>query len=63
VAVNQFEGGRRYPLEDVRTALALPADVPMMEVDARDRASAKQALVRVTEYSLERLTRSVASVR
>ena len=63
VAVNQFEGGRRYPLEDVRAALALPADVPMMEVDARDRAAAKQALVRVTEYSLERLTRSVASVR
>jgi len=61
VAVNQFEGGPRYPVEDVRAALALPPDVPMMDVDARDRESAKQALVRVTEYSLERLTESMTA--
>ncbi|MFY9915972.1 MAG: ATP/GTP-binding protein [Nocardioidaceae bacterium] len=56
VAVNQFNGVQHYTLEDVADALALPADVPIISVDARDRASAKQALIRITEYALERLT-------
>ncbi len=56
VAVNQFNGIQHYTLEDVADALALPADVPIISVDARDRASAKQALIRITEYALERLT-------
>lgn len=63
VGVNHFEGGQRYPLSDVATALALPPEVPIIDVDARDRESAKQALVRVTEYSLERLTASYAAAR
>jgi signal recognition particle receptor subunit beta len=60
VAVNQFDNSQRYELEEVRAALAIPADVPMMNIDARDRASCKEALIRVTEYSLMRLTQSVA---
>jgi signal recognition particle receptor subunit beta len=59
VAVNQFDGARRYPLHEVATALALPAHVPIMNVDARRRESVKQALIRVTEYSLQRLTESL----
>jgi signal recognition particle receptor subunit beta len=61
VAVNQFEGTERYSLEEVASALALPADVPIISVDARDRESCKQALIRITEYSLEQLTASVAA--
>ena len=61
VAVNQFDGSQRYPLEEVRAALAIPEHVPMIEVDARDRDSCKQALIRITEYSLEQLTASVAA--
>jgi signal recognition particle receptor subunit beta len=60
VAVNQFDGAERYTLEDVATALALPAHVPIISVDARDRESAKHALVRVTEYALQRLTQSLS---
>ena len=60
VAVNQFDGAERYSLEDVATALALPAHVPIISVDARDRESAKNALVRVTEYALQRLTQSLS---
>jgi uncharacterized protein len=60
VAVNEFEGGARYPLAEVREALALPPEVPLINVDARDRASAKAALVRVTEYALEQLTKASA---
>lgn len=61
VAVNRFDGTPEYSLDAVRSALALPDDVPMMNVDARDRESAKQALIRVTEYSLQRLDSSVAA--
>ncbi len=59
VAVNQFEGTHRYDLEEVRGALALPETVPMIQMDARNRESVKQALVRVTEYALERMARTV----
>jgi len=60
VAVNQFDGAQRYDLEEVRAALAIPADVPMLNIDARERASCKEALIRVTEYSLTRLTQPAA---
>ena len=59
VAVNQFDGTREYDLDEVAAALALPPEVPIMRVDARDRESAKEALVRVTEYALLRLTQSL----
>ena len=49
-----------YPLEEIADALALPADVPIISVDARDRESAKHALVRITEYALQRLTESLS---
>jgi uncharacterized protein len=61
VAVNLFDGSKRYLLDEVATALALPAGVPIIEVDARDRESAKGALVHVTEYALRRLTQSLSA--
>ena len=60
VAVNEFDGARRYPLDEVATALALSPHVPILTVDARDRESVKQALIRVTEYSLHRLTEALS---
>ncbi len=61
VAVNLFDGTKRYELGEVASALSIPADVPIMEIDARDRESAKLALVRVTEYALRRLTESLSA--
>jgi signal recognition particle receptor subunit beta len=61
VAVNQFNGVQHYPLGAVADALALRPEVPIISVDARDRDSAKQALIRVTEYALERLTESFST--
>ncbi len=63
VAVNQFEGTHAYSLDEVSGALALPSAVPIIGIDARDRESAKRALVRITEYALERLTGDVAVAR
>ncbi|MFD3507435.1 ATP/GTP-binding protein [Nocardia sp. NPDC058666] len=55
VALNEFDDAPKYPLEDIRQALAVPADVPIMSIDARRRDPAKQALVALTEYALRKV--------
>ena len=61
VAVNQFEDAAQYPLDDVAAALALSPGIPVIRIDARRRDSVKEALVRVTEFSLERLSAAVGA--
>jgi uncharacterized protein len=56
VAVNEFEGGPQYPAQAVRKALALRDEIPVVTVDARDRQSARAALIAVTEYALMNLS-------
>jgi hypothetical protein len=56
VAVNQFDGAPRHPTQAVRKALALRDNIPVITVDARDRHSAKAALIAITEYTLNSLT-------
>ncbi|MGO4617315.1 ATP/GTP-binding protein [Nocardia sp. 2YAB30] len=55
VALNEFDDAPRYPLEDIRQALAVPADVPILSIDARRREPAKHALVTLTEYALRKV--------
>ena len=62
VCVNEFEGTPKYPVGEIREALALPVEVPIMTVDARDRDSAKEALVKVTEFALQKLMTAAAAV-
>ncbi|WP_370096600.1 ATP/GTP-binding protein [Streptacidiphilus sp. MAP12-20] len=52
VAVNCFEGARRYPADQVRSALDLGAHVPVVLCDARQRDSVKEVLVEVVELAL-----------
>jgi signal recognition particle receptor subunit beta len=56
VALNQFDGSQEFGPDDIREALAIPSHIPVIEVDARERESAKQALVRITEFALTQLT-------
>jgi signal recognition particle receptor subunit beta len=56
IAVNVFDGGPSYPPDAVRKALALRDHIPVMTVDARDRRSARAALIAVTEYALMNLS-------
>lgn len=56
VAVNEFDGAPRFPGHEVRKALALADHIPIVTVDARDRHSAKAALIAVTEYALMNLS-------
>jgi uncharacterized protein len=56
IAVNEFDGAPKYPTDEVRRALSLPSGVPVISVDARERDSAKQALIAIAEYALQQLT-------
>jgi uncharacterized protein len=56
IAVNEFDGVPGHPTRAVRKALTLPDHIPVITVDARDRHSAKAALIAVAEYSLSTLT-------
>ena len=58
VAVNEFDRAPRYPVGEVRQALTLPAHIPVISVDARDRRSATDALIAVSEYAMHCLTSS-----
>jgi len=56
IAVNEFDGAPRHSAHAVRRALALSDNIPVVNVDARDRHSTKAALIAVTEYALNILT-------
>jgi uncharacterized protein len=59
VGVNVFDGPP-HDLEEVRGALALGADVPLLHCDARDRESIKRLLIQVTAHALTRARRGVS---
>ncbi len=54
VAVNTFPAADAFPDDEVRDALALRADTPIVRVDARASASCTAALVALVEHALER---------
>ncbi|BCJ32931.1 ATP-binding protein [Actinocatenispora thailandica] len=54
VAVNCFDGAKRYRPEDVRVALDLDPQVPVLLCDARRRDSSKGVLITLVEYVLQR---------
>ncbi|CNN30043.1 ATP/GTP-binding protein [Mycobacterium tuberculosis] len=45
-------------MREVRQALTLPPHIPIVSVDARDRRSATDALIAVSEYAMHCLTSS-----
>jgi uncharacterized protein len=52
VALNCFDGARRYTSEDVRIALDLDPGLPIVLCDARSRESAKEVLIALVEHVL-----------
>ncbi|NUS11556.1 MAG: ATP/GTP-binding protein [Streptomyces sp.] len=50
VAVNQFDGAPLFPEEEVREALDLLPETPLVTCDARDAASSTKALIALVEY-------------
>ncbi|MFH7593821.1 ATP/GTP-binding protein [Streptomyces racemochromogenes] len=53
VAVNHFEGSKPYEPEDVREALTIPPDVPVVIMDARRRATVVESLLTLVGHALD----------
>jgi signal recognition particle receptor subunit beta len=54
LAVNRFPEADAYPDDEVRDALSLGADTPIVRIDARSAASCTTALIRLVEHALAR---------
>ena len=54
VGVNHFDGSHRYPLDEIREALEIPNDVPVVHCDAREKGTAKMVLVTLLENLVQR---------
>ncbi|MBJ7905248.1 ATP/GTP-binding protein [Streptomyces sp. NPDC004549] len=50
VAVNSFPDAPRHPVEELRTALDLAEDIPIVECDVRRRASSKDVLLTLMRF-------------
>ena len=55
IGLNDFDGVVSHDVDDVRDALALAEDVPILRVDARSRDSAKAGLVALVRHALARV--------
>jgi uncharacterized protein len=58
VAVNCFDGAKRYQAETVRAALDLNSGVPVVLCDARQRSSSRDVLVTLVEYAIRLISDS-----
>ncbi|GAA2789934.1 ATP/GTP-binding protein [Saccharopolyspora taberi] len=52
VGLNCFDGRMLHRVDDVREAIAVGSDVPIIACDARNRESTKQALIVLVEYAM-----------
>jgi uncharacterized protein len=54
LAVNHFDGAQAFDLAEVREALGLSAEVPVVSCDARDRGSVRDVLVALMDQVISR---------
>ncbi len=52
VAVNCFNGVQSHSVDDVREALTIRSEIPLLTCDVRDRDSVKAVLIALVEYVL-----------
>nr|WP_229820847.1 ATP/GTP-binding protein [Streptomyces ruber] len=52
VAVNHFDGSELFDAEDVREALSVPAQIPVMVMDARNRISVVETLLALCAHAI-----------
>jgi len=53
VALNRFDGMLSHQVQDVREAMAISPNIPMVSCDARDRESTKQTLIGLVEHAMQ----------
>ncbi|MDH6228701.1 MULTISPECIES: GTP-binding protein [Streptomyces] len=54
IALNVFPDSRDHPVEEIRDALDIPEDIPVVAFDARDRAASRDVLVALIRHLQER---------
>lgn len=59
VAVNMFHGRRYHSEEEVRNALQLAPELPIVYCDARVRVDVQKVLVALVEHALERVKAAI----
>jgi signal recognition particle receptor subunit beta len=52
VAVNCFDGAKRFELDEVKQALNLGSNIPVMLCDARAKESSKDVLITLVQHSM-----------
>ena len=52
VGINCFDGVQSHAIEDIREALTISPEIPIMPCDARSRESTKMLLIALVEYVL-----------
>jgi signal recognition particle receptor subunit beta len=52
IALNAFDGQQPHTADEVREALQLGPDIPILSTDARRRDSAKATLITLVEHAL-----------
>jgi signal recognition particle receptor subunit beta len=62
IGVNCFDGAARFDPKDVRIALDLEGDVPIVLCDVRQKESAKQALITLVEHVMSSISRRTTPV-
>jgi uncharacterized protein len=60
VAVNTFHGRLEHDLTEIRWALAVNEEVPVVAFDARERQSVRDTLLILLERALDRATSAAA---
>ncbi|GAA0974283.1 MULTISPECIES: GTP-binding protein [Nocardiopsidaceae] len=52
VGINGFDGYYPHAADEVRDALTLSPEIPIVQVDARDKASTKSTLITLVEHAI-----------
>jgi signal recognition particle receptor subunit beta len=56
IGLNQFDGAPQHAVEDIREALDLPAEVPIVRTDARDSDTSLDTLAQLLTHILQSLS-------
>ena len=59
VAINAFEGVLRHHPDDVREALDIPANVPVIVTDARSRSAVRDTLIALVRHAMQATSAAV----
>ncbi|MGH3439994.1 MAG: GTP-binding protein [Sciscionella sp.] len=62
VALNCFDGVMRHQMSDVREAMAVADDLPVVPCDARNRESVKQTLITMVRHAMRVATADAVRV-